>query len=296
MAWVSKPWKHYSAKGQREAAERYRGRFELQDRLKEIGQYRRARSTFRVGTSMEARTSSAFHKPKDRYGFSASESMSTRASRQRIARKRQRALIRAGLRARPVSRQLYYGSKATGYVDLTVATYALDTTGSITLIATVAQGAGVTQRIGKKILWKSIQMRGSAYSNSATTVTDAAWLIVYDKRPTGALPSIADILVSVNPSALNNDANAGRFKILRRGDLVFAGNTTAGQITSKSIYDQTEFIKVNKPGVFKAAGTGAIGDIEEGAIYLVTVGSTAAGTSAATLSAAFRVRFKDTAG
>ena len=46
----------------------------------------------------------------------------------------------------------------------------------------------------------------------------------------------------------------------------------------------------NRPVTFKAAGTGAIGDIEEGALYLVTVGNTAAGTAAAALAASFRMR------
>ena len=48
-----------------------------------------------------------------------------------------------------------------------------------------------------------------------------------------------------------------------------------------------------KPVVYKAAGTGAIGDIEEGALYLVTVGQVAAGTAAAAMRVAFRLRFLD---
>ena len=43
------------------------------------------------------------------------------------------------------------------------------------------------------------------------------------------------------------------------------------------------------PVVYKAAGTGAIGDIEEGALYLVTVGQVAAGTAAAAMRVAFRL-------
>jgi hypothetical protein len=49
----------------------------------------------------------------------------------------------------------------------------------------------------------------------------------------------------------------------------------------------------NLPVVYKAATTGAINDIEEGALYLVTVGNIAAGTAAANTSSAFRLRFKD---
>ena len=46
------------------------------------------------------------------------------------------------------------------------------------------------------------------------------------------------------------------------------------------------------PVVYKAAGTGAIGDIEEGA-STVTVGQVAAGTAAAAMRVAFRLRFLD---
>ena len=49
----------------------------------------------------------------------------------------------------------------------------------------------------------------------------------------------------------------------------------------------------SKPVVYKAAGTGAIGDIEEGALYLVTIGQVAAGTAAAAARLAFRLRFLD---
>lgn len=183
-------------------------------------------------------------------------------------------------------------ARETGYSDLASASYALDTTGSITLIATIAQGAATTQRVGKKIMLKSIQMRGFAFSNTATTVAEGSYLIVYDKRPTGALPAITDILVSINSTAFNNDTNSGRFQIIRRQDFCFAGNSTA-PATGKEIFPADDYIKIRKPIVYKAAATGAIGDIEQGALYLVTCGASAAGTGAATLTVGFRTRFID---
>lgn len=213
-----------------------------------------------------------------------------------IARRAQRRLIAAGLRNLPVSRA-YFGSKSTGFVDLASTTYNMDTTGSITLLATIPQGASVNSRIGKKITLTSIQMRGNAYSGTTTLTAEGAVLIVYDRRPTGTLPAITDILVSASSRAFNNDDNAGRFKILRRYDNNFIGNTnTAGQSTSKTMYDMDDYIKLNKPAVFKSVGTGVIGDIEQGALYLVTVGTNVAGTTAPILSAGFRVRFKDVQG
>lgn len=182
-----------------------------------------------------------------------------------------------------------------GYVDVAIASYALDTTGSVTLLNTVAQGAGVTQRVGKKIVLKGIQARGRMVNGSTATVNDVAFMIVYDKRPTGALPAVTDILTAADSTAMNNDANSGRFSILKRVDEVLTGNTAAAANYMPNMYKGADFYLPLKglPTTYKAAGTGAIGDIEEGALYLVTVGSSAAGTAAAALGVAFRLRFLD---
>lgn len=184
-------------------------------------------------------------------------------------------------------------SRELGYVDTADATYALDTTGSVTLLNTVAQGAAVTQRVGKKIALKGLQCRGNIFSNSATTLADGAILIVYDKRPTGALPLITDILTAVSTNAMNNDNNAGRFSILKRIDQILIGNS-ATPATGGEAHDSDWWLDLKgRETVYKAAATGGIGDIEQGALYLVTLGGNAAGTSAASFAAAFRLRFLD---
>lgn len=186
-------------------------------------------------------------------------------------------------------------SRETGFVDLALATYAIDTTGSVTLINTVPQGASVNQRVGKKILLKGLQCRGDMINGSTATANDCAFMIVYDKRPTGTLPAVTDILVSANAVAFNNDANSGRFVILKRVDQTLIGNLTApANYTDLSTVSTDWWLSLKDlPTTFKAAGTGAIGDIEEGALYLVTAGQVAAGTAAAQLRVAFRTRFLD---
>lgn len=181
------------------------------------------------------------------------------------------------------------------FVDLAQANYANDTTGSITLVNTVAQGASVNQRIGKKFWMKSIQLRGAINVNAAGVLNNVANLLVYDKRPTGALPVITDILNTVSSASFNNDANSGRFRIIRRWDKVLAGGSTLATtpLLDSGYKNFDYYVKLNLPTVNKAAGTGAIGDIEEGALYFVTVGNVAAGTAAANTSAGFRMRFKD---
>lgn len=211
--------------------------------------------------------------------------------------------VRAALAVPPIYTQGLnrrgVASKETGYVDLAPAVYDINTTGSVTLIATVAQGAAVTQRIGKKAIWKSLQFRGYASNDSTAAVNDIAMLIVYDRRPTGALPAVTDIIVTpANSNSMNNDANSGRFKILKRWDTMLIGPVTGTiatqQLTECSAVSADFYLKLRGlPVVYKAAATGAIGDIEEGALYMVLVGSQAAGTADAFLSGGFRTRFVD---
>ena len=186
-----------------------------------------------------------------------------------------------------------------GYVDVDKAPYPLDTTGSVTLLNTIAQGASVNQRVGKKVQLKGIQARGVSFNNTGASFNDFAYLIVWDKRPTGALPAVTDILTAALPTAMNNDANAGRFSILKRVDGVMIGNSSftgavANALTDCSALDQDWYLDLKgRETVYKAAATGAIGDIEQGALYLVTVGSNAPGAIAAVLYQAFRLRFLD---
>lgn len=185
-------------------------------------------------------------------------------------------------------------SKELGFVDTAVADYAMDTTGSVTLIPTIAQGTSVNQRVGKKIHLKGLQCRGLAFSGTTASFNDCGYIIVYDKRPTGALPAVTDILVSVAATSMNNDANAGRFSVLKREDLLLIGANAAGERTDCTCASADWYLDLKgREVVYKAAATGAIGDIEQGAIYLVTFGANVAGTTAATLRTAFRTRFLD---
>lgn len=182
------------------------------------------------------------------------------------------------------------------FVDLAAAAYVLDTTGSITLLATIAQGVSDSQRVGKKAAYKSVQVRGSVASGTTATLNDVSLLIVYDREPTGALPNITDILNTANSRSFNNDTNSDRFKIVRRIDKVLIGNSTT-PATGVESFNLDEYIDLKgMPIQFGNAGTGAIGDIKKGALYLVTVGNIAAGTAAASATLGFRTRFFDTEG
>lgn len=197
-------------------------------------------------------------------------------------------LRQARMSAMPLQRATLNES---GFVDANISQNA-DTTGAISLLATIAQGASVNQRVGKKCMYQSIQVRGRAISSTTTTISTMALLIVYDKRPTGALPAVTDILVSANVNSLNNDTNGGRFQIVRRYQHAMIGNTITPS-TGAECYKIDDFIKFRRPLVGKAAATGAIGDIEEGALYVVAVGQNVAGSTASDYIMQYRVRFTE---
>lgn len=179
------------------------------------------------------------------------------------------------------------------YVDLASAAYGMNTTGGIVLIATMAQGASVNQRIGKRAFYKSLLIRGIVAANTNTSITDCCWMIVYDKRPTGALPAITDILTAINTTAFMNDNNTARFEVIRRKDFVIIGNSTT-PTTGMEAINVDEFIPLNKrPITFESAGTGAIGDIDSGALYFLAFSGSVAGTSAPNMTVAFRTRFTE---
>lgn len=179
------------------------------------------------------------------------------------------------------------------HVDLAAATYGFDTTGSIALLHTIAQGNDNNQRIGRQVKLFRLWMRGIAQAKTATTTALCRLIIVYDKETVKALPLVTDVLESANAKAHKNDDNKKRFKFLYDETFVMAGNTTtpATGLEAKAIAESIPlgFREVD----FAALGTGAIADIIKGGLYVVTVGDTVSGTAACNASIGFRVYFTD---
>lgn len=216
---------------------------------------------------------------------------SAKSARKRVARKLSRVVA---IRAPPTHASHLH---ETGFVDVANAAYGLTSpsTQGVTLLNPIPVGASVNQRIGKKVALKSLQMRGVIVGlQPLHFFSENTVIIVYDRKPAGALPSVTDILANDNSNSMNNDVNAPRFKIIRRWDHVLLGNIV-NSITSTTAVNLDAFVDLKGlPVIYKATGTGTIGDIETGALYLVTLGTgTAVPAAYATLQAAFRIRYSD---
>jgi len=190
------------------------------------------------------------------------------------------------------SRSLRVYQKETGYFDQQISTNLAADDVFVLLINDISQGAGTVQRVGKKITLRSLQLRGKIQPvDDTTTPCQFNYMIVYDKRPTGTLPSYTDILEENESYALTKADNEGRFTILkRRTDWIIGGT---GELTSKSFFSEEWFLPMkNMPVVYKSLGTGGIGDIEQGALYFVAFGSNLA-VNGGQMTARTRLRFMD---
>lgn len=186
-------------------------------------------------------------------------------------------------------------SLEAGYVDTAVASRAMsNSTATALLLNTIAQGSTDQTRVGKRVALKSLQIRGTVQGNSGCVAAHGALLIVYDKRPTGVLPGVTDILESMSSDAFMDASNSGRFDVIRRLDFDVQG-TPGSNDSDDSFHVVNEYIRLgNRPTVYKEVGTGAIADIAEGSLIAVFVGNTSHTTDLDILSnVGFRLRYVD---
>jgi len=160
----------------------------------------------------------------------------------------------------------------------------------MTEINCMQQGATVAQRIGNKVVIKSVQAVIEFSSGAAAAVAGIRALLVYDKQPNGAFPALADILLD-QPAGTGmalssiNIANKSRFQFIR--DQYACIDPGVGQEFIMKIYCKGRW------EVEFGSNTNTVGDIKTGAIYLIMF-YTRFGTSAPALSLCHtRVRYFD---
>lgn len=177
------------------------------------------------------------------------------------------------------------------------------------LLNGIQTGAGFFNRVGARVEMKNLHIRG-VIGNIATGVQgNARILIVYDRQPVGALPSVQDILQSRDQagaattsgnSEINLD-NRDRFQILRDYEVYTPAVTyTAGVLTNgpqfpgnDDPFDVNVFIKLKGLGTHYKSSSNptTIADISTGALYAMFV--TTGTTDTWTFNGGFRLRYDD---
>jgi len=189
--------------------------------------------------------------------------------------------------------------------DITTTIYQVNLTGSITLLANPQLGSDFNQRIGRKIVLKSVYIRGACSVEAASTQTIGfvsnqliRFIVFADMQPNGAAPNISDVLAQAVPTSQLNMDNRDRFKIYSVREYVFdpwfrsAGGDDI--MFNRTCYPIKKYKKLNLEVIYNGTNGGTIADINSGALYMLWLGSQTAGTGAdsiATLST--RVRYDD---
>lgn len=183
------------------------------------------------------------------------------------------------------------------YIDTAAADYACNTTGSVTCLNLCNEGTGVSQRVGRKICLKSVQVRGRVNPVDNTTVDQCVRvMLIWDKQVNGVIATIAEILSAATSESFMNLDNRERFVVIMDKQFVLGAQDSAtGYTGSPTIHPINKYKKLPEGSFTIYDGTGAgIADINTGALYLVTIGDqTAASAVGGTARLACRVRYTD---
>lgn len=191
----------------------------------------------------------------------------------------------------------------------------VSTTATFTLVNGVQEGSSFYNRIGRRIAMKSLHLVGSfAFNQGMSTGGEYdRVMLIYDRQPNGAAPTIADVLTDYNNagatsttslSALNMN-NSDRFMVLRDIRLATFENDAASppNALNEAFIDYTtnrvnvnEFVKLKGLETHYRATTNpaVIGDIATGALWVVTFGSIPVATAPLDFNFQTRLRYWDT--
>lgn len=193
--------------------------------------------------------------------------------------------------------------------DLTTATYQVNTSGSITLLANPVLGSDFNNRIGRKVVLKSAYIRGQVKldwagagglpATAGIAAQLARFMLVCDLQPNGAAPAITDILVESTAESQLNLNNRDRFRILSDKTYVFdpvinVQTATQAQLCyNRTIYPVKKYKKIDQEMIFNATNGGTVADITSGALYMVWIGTVASGVGDVNAVVSTRVRYVD---
>lgn len=163
------------------------------------------------------------------------------------------------------------------------------TTGFVSPLNLIATGTDFTNRIGRKVCMKSFQLRCFIGLESLSNPSGYRHILVYDKQTNGNTPAVTDILDnSVGGSLFNamiNLNNRDRFVILW-------DKTSSLNQAGMNFIAYKKYKKLNHETVYSGT-TAAIGSIATGGLFLVTLGSVAAGAADIDQVCTCRIRFVD---
>lgn len=211
------------------------------------------------------------------------------------------------------------------FVDILTTNNIISTTATFTLINGLVSGATETNRIGRKIMMKSLHFTGRLIPSGNQAAANPPgmeylrMIIVYDRQPNAAVFATADVLQSTDQAATTattsldhfNMSNAERFKIVRdlrisiqqrpmdatlEYNVARIGQQTFPGCTKDSFgvpcYEQ--FIKLNGLEThYNNGSAGTVADITSGSLYVFTLGNVAVANACYSIQWTARLRYWD---
>lgn len=180
------------------------------------------------------------------------------------------------------------------FVDTSLALSNVSTTPTVTLLNGLISGSTATTRVGRKVAFRTFELKGYTQANAAALANVVRYAIVLDKQPNGALPAFTDIYDTVTPIALRNISNKERFQVLWDSKLVnIVGGFVTGDFTECTQHVHEHFLKHLVNTQYNAGVVGDITDITTNSLLFVAIGDQATGTTAASFTGRLRLRFTD---
>lgn len=200
-------------------------------------------------------------------------------------------------------------------LDVPLQTDLISTTAVFTLLNLMEEGTSFFNRVGRKIMMKSIRITGGlALSGLAVINANQDYLrvmVVYDRQPNGSAPAISDILQNVDLGGTSsttsyaglNMNNSERFLVIQdtrlnipNGYVQSLNEGTASIIDyNGTMQNMDRFSKLKGLQTHFKGTAGSITDVASGALWLVTFGNIAPGTAPYNLIWNARLRYHDSA-
>lgn len=156
------------------------------------------------------------------------------------------------------------------------------------LLNGLVPGSAANQRIGRKVVMKSILLRWS-FQLGVTSVSGGCGriLVVYDKQANAAAPTAGDVLLLDDFRSPNNLSNRDRFVTLF--DQIVGPISVQGDFETAG----TLYKRINLETMFNAGTAGTIGDITSGSVYLFAAQSGGVTTEQPKMRIRARIRYED---
>jgi len=150
------------------------------------------------------------------------------------------------------------------YVDSTGNSTAVSTTASFVLLNGLAQGNAQGQRIGDSVNAINLEFNFLGSINASAVTSAFRLVLFFDRKPQGAIPTIATLFSANNTYSLYNPTYAKRYNIIL--DRLISFNSNGEQSVAMS-----GFLPLMQHTEFGLGDAGTIADIEENSLFLMLI-------------------------